>query len=83
MYEVHDELTINDAFAALFIWESIIVLDREAILFWKTPLTGPSLLYLANKYTFLAITVLDVLNFDHHLSVEVRSPGLINRFSID
>ena len=83
MYEVHDELTINDAFAALFIWESIIVLDREAAFFWKTPLAWASFLHLTNKYTFLAITILDVLNLDHHLSVEVRSPGLTNRFSID
>ena len=56
IYEVYDQPTINEAFVALFVWESIIVLDREAILFWKTPLTGPSLLYLANKYTFLALS---------------------------
>ncbi|KAI0730711.1 hypothetical protein C8Q76DRAFT_792859 [Earliella scabrosa] len=58
---VYDSLFINTcctiAAAAFFIYESVVTFDVEVEHFWKFRLTGPSILYILNKYLSLMVQV--------------------------
>ena len=44
--------------SAFFIYEAVIILDVEVEHFWKFRLTGPSILYILNKYLSLMVQVM-------------------------
>uniref|UniRef100_A0A5K1K673 Probable 3-oxoacyl-[acyl-carrier-protein] reductase oxidoreductase (EC) n=1 Tax=Ganoderma boninense TaxID=34458 RepID=A0A5K1K673_9APHY len=48
---------------SFYIYDCTITFPREVELFWGHPFTGASLLFLLNKYLYLAILVVDVCNF--------------------
>ncbi|KAI0365133.1 hypothetical protein BV20DRAFT_973561 [Pilatotrama ljubarskyi] len=45
---------------ALFVYDSVITVDKEVGLFWRRKLTGASLLFFLNRYIFLAGSLLEL-----------------------
>jgi hypothetical protein len=47
--------------SALSIWEYLITLESEVDLFWRKPLTAPSILFIATRWIMLASALLQIV----------------------
>ena len=61
-----------DISVVLFIYDSLIVLDREVACFWRARRIGPSLLFFANKWISTAVYTMTLIEFATFPSNEVR-----------
>ncbi|RPD56902.1 hypothetical protein L226DRAFT_615314 [Lentinus tigrinus ALCF2SS1-7] len=51
------------AASVLFIYDSLVILDREVACFWTSRRIGPSLLFFANKWISMTVYVMTLLEF--------------------
>ncbi|KAH9850526.1 hypothetical protein C2E23DRAFT_734858, partial [Lenzites betulinus] len=42
---------------ALLVWHYLITLDKEVSLFWKRGLSGGNILFFANRYITIAVSI--------------------------
>ena len=65
-------MTLTDDYhrpiTVLLFYDYILTLDKEAKLFWKRKISGPSLLFLSNRYLTVLTQVLDVVQFTSDMS---------------
>ena len=58
-------------FAVLFIYDALIMLDRETACFWTTPLAGAPLLFFANKCISIVVFGGELVEFAYFPSDKV------------
>ncbi|KAI0653586.1 hypothetical protein C8Q70DRAFT_1035010 [Cubamyces menziesii] len=69
-----DENCCGFAVTAVLCYEYLITMDREVALFWKRKPTGASILFFANRYLALALSLFtSVFNVLPYVSIEVRT----------